>query len=189
MYTGLIASRYASALAEFSAANGDEERTYDEVRRLIGLYRRDRSLRDVLFSPVVGDEAKLEVLRGAFGRPMSASLEGFVRLVLRHRREHYLYFMFYSFTDLYRRRHNIREALLVTAAPVDDRFAERVCRAAESRTHGEVRLPRSAARTDRRLRLPDGRRTDRRERRGAAQAAGPQVRMQTQSNRIAYEQG
>ena len=35
MYTGLIASRYASALAEFSAANGDEERTYDEVRRLI----------------------------------------------------------------------------------------------------------------------------------------------------------
>ena len=142
MYTGLIASRYASALAEFSAANGDEERTYDEVRRLIGLYRRDRSLRDVLFSPVVGDEAKLEVLRGAFGRPMSASLEGFVRLVLRHRREHYLYFMFYSFTDLYRRRHNIREALLVTAAPVDDRFAERVCRAAESRTHGEVRLAR-----------------------------------------------
>jgi len=140
MYTGLIASRYASALAEFSAANGDEERTYDEVRRLIGLYRRDRSLRDVLFSPVVGDEAKLEVLRGAFGRPMSASLEGFVRLVLR--REHYLYFMFYSFTDLYRRRHNIREALLVTAAPVDDRFAERVCRAAESRTHGEVRLAR-----------------------------------------------
>ena len=140
MYTGLIASRYASALAEFSAANGDEERTYDEVRRLIGLYRRDRSLRDVLFSPVVGDEAKLEVLRGAFGRPMSASLEGFVRLVLRHRREHYLYFMFYSFTDLYRRRHNIREALLVTAAPVDDRFAGRVCRAAESRTHGEVRL-------------------------------------------------
>ena len=108
MYTGLIASRYASALAEFSAANGNEERTYDEVRRLIGLYRRGRSLRDVL----------------------------------RHRREHYIYFMFYSFTDLYRRRHNIREALLVTAAPVDDRFAERVCRAAESRTHGEVRLAR-----------------------------------------------
>ena len=73
---------------------------------------------------------------------MSASLEGFVRLVLRHRREHYLDFMFYSFTDLYRRRHTIREALLVTAAPVDDRFAERVCRAAESRTHGEVRLAR-----------------------------------------------
>ena len=182
MYTGLIASRYASALAEFSAANGDEERTYDEVRRLIGLYRRDRSLRDVLFSPVVGDEAKLEVLRGAFGRPMSASLEGFVRLVLRHRREHYLYFMFYSFTDLYRRRHNIREALLVTAAPVDDRFAGRVCRGGTARA-------RSAARTDRRLRFPDGRRTDRRERRGAAQAAAPQVRMQTQSNRIAYEQG
>ncbi len=189
MYTGLIASRYASALAEFSAANGDEGRTYDEVRRLIGLYRRDRSLRDVLFSPVVGDEAKLEVLRGAFGRPMSASLEGFVWLVLRHRREHYLYFMFYSFTDLYRRRHNIREALLVTAAPVDDRFAGRVCRAAETDARGGAARARSAARTDRRLRLPDGRRTDRRERRGAAQAAAPQVRMQTQSNRIAYEQG
>ena len=47
MYTGLIASRYASALAEFSAANGDEERTYDEVRRLIGLYRRVRLAREV----------------------------------------------------------------------------------------------------------------------------------------------
>ena len=45
MYTGLIASRYASALAEFSAANGDEERTYDEVRRLIGFYRPSSATR------------------------------------------------------------------------------------------------------------------------------------------------
>ena len=56
MYTGLIANRYAKALAAYAAAGGEERRTYDEVKRLIGCYREDATLREALFSPVLSAE-------------------------------------------------------------------------------------------------------------------------------------
>ena len=142
MRSGLIASRYASALAEFSAANGDEERTYDEVRRLIGLYRRDRSLRDVLFfarrrrrgeaggaprSVRTADERVARRFRAAGAAPSPGTLP--------------LLHVLFVHGPLPTAAQHPRGAV-ETAAPVDDRFAGRVCRAAESRTHGEVRLAR-----------------------------------------------
>lgn len=142
MDTGLIASRYAQAFAEYAASRDEESRTYEEVRMLIAAYRSDRTLRDVLLSPVLSAEAKLDVVRRLFPRSPGASLEGFLRLVLRHRREQYLYFMLHSYTELYKRRHHIRDALLITASPVDDHFVERLCRTAGNRTHSEVHMRR-----------------------------------------------
>ena len=93
MYTGLIANRYAKALAAYAAAGGEERRTYDEVKRLIGCYREDATLREALFSPVLSAEKKLGFVCRSFGGRPCAALEAFIRLVLRHHREHYLYFM------------------------------------------------------------------------------------------------
>lgn len=140
MDTGLIASRYARALVEYAASRNEEVETYGEVRKLIGAFRSERTLRDVLLSPVLAPAAKMDIVRRLFDRPLGAALEGFLQLVLRHHREHYLEFMLHSYTELYKRRHNIRDALLVTASPVDAEFVGRVCRTAESRTHSEVHL-------------------------------------------------
>lgn len=142
MYTGLIANRYAKALAAYAAAGGEERRTYDEVKRLIGYYREDATLREALFSPVLSAEKKLGFVCRSFGGRPCAALEAFIRLVLRHHREHYLYFMLYSYRGLYKERHNIRDAVLQTAAPVGEEFVERLCRVAEARTHSEVHIRR-----------------------------------------------
>lgn len=45
-------------------------------------------------------------------------------------------------TGLYKERHNIRDAVLQTAAPVGEEFVERLCRVAEARTHSEVHIRR-----------------------------------------------
>ena len=142
MYTGLIANRYAKALAAYAAAGGEEQRTYDEVKRLIGCYREDTTLREALFSPILSAEKKLGFVCRSFGGRLCATLEAFIRLVLRHHREHYLYFMLYSYRGRYKERHNIRDAVLQTAAPVGEEFVGRLCRAAEARTHSEVHIRR-----------------------------------------------
>ena len=50
--------------------------------------------------------------------------------------------MLYSYGGLYKERHNIRDAVLQTAAPVGEEFVERLCRVAEARTHSEVHIRR-----------------------------------------------
>ena len=100
MYTGLIARRYATALADFAAANGEERRVYDEVRHLAAVYRTDPSLRDALLSPVLPAAAKEALFRQVLDGTVSRTLEGFVSLVLRRRREKYLCFMLHSYVSL-----------------------------------------------------------------------------------------
>ena len=139
MYTGLIARRYATALAGFAAANGEERRVYDEVRHLAAVYRTDLSLRDALLSPVLPAAAKEALFRQVLDGTVSRTLEGFVSLVLRRRREKYLCFMLHSYVSLYKQRHGILDATLTTAAPVADEEADRMQMRTRSR---EVRLRR-----------------------------------------------
>lgn len=69
MYTGLIAKRYATALADFAAGNGEEQQVRDEVERLVVFYRNDRRMRDTLFSPVLlhSDQKGLPVVGAGWG--------------------------------------------------------------------------------------------------------------------------
>ena len=143
MYTGLIARRYATALADFAAANGEERRVYDEVRHLAAVYRTDLSLRDALLSPVLPAAAKSALFRQVLDGTVSRTLEGFVSLVLRRRREKYLCFMLHSYVFLYKQRHGILDATLTTAAPVADEEADRIAGLMQMRTRSrEVRLRR-----------------------------------------------
>lgn len=126
MYTGLIAKRYATALADFATSNDEEPLVRDEVERLTVVYRNDRTMRDVLFSPVVSIASKKAFLWQMLGGTVSRSLSGFISLVLRHRREKHLYFILYSYQTLYKERHKMLDATLTTAAPVMYETVERI---------------------------------------------------------------
>ena len=52
MYIGFIAKRYATALADFAAINNEEERVFDEVKRFITIFDKNRYARSILLSPV-----------------------------------------------------------------------------------------------------------------------------------------
>lgn len=138
MYTGLIARRYATALADFAAANGEEERVREEVGELIKLYQADHSLRMELTSPVLNEATKVALVERLLEQPPCGSFDGFIRLVVRHRREQYLLFMLNSFVSVYKQRHHITDAVLTTAQPVDAAVVERIRAFAVERTHGTV---------------------------------------------------
>lgn len=143
MYIGSIARRYATALADFAAANGEERTVYDDVQRLNAIWREDPSIRVALFSPVLPDEAKHALLRQALDGKVSLTLDRFFELILHHHREKYLHFMLHAYTGLYRQRHAIVDATLTTAALVSSEAAERIAGIVQMRTRSrEVRLHR-----------------------------------------------
>lgn len=142
MDTGLISRRYATALADYSAKLGEESRVYGEVQQLAGLYRQDLPLIEALHSPVLPIEEKISAVSHLSPTPLSRSLTDFIRLVLRHHREACLYIMFLSFMELYRERHNIREAELITAAPVGPKIEESLRRKIQEWSHCTVNFRR-----------------------------------------------
>lgn len=135
MDTGLIARRYAHALADFAESNGEMTRAAEEAEEFVGVYARVRELREALASPVMTPDAKISVVRQALGGNLSKSLEGFLRLVVRHRREKWLCFMLPAFIGIYKQRYGIVDMTLTTAAAVDDDFVNRLSARVGLETH------------------------------------------------------
>lgn len=143
MYIGIIAWRYAKALDAFAVENGEEQITYEQIRLLTKLYAKDKTLREILLSPVLSPDVKVGVIRKLFEGGCCHTLERFVKLVIDHRREEFLWYMFHSFTTIYKKRNGILDATLTTAKPVDDDLRARLSRLAETITHSkEVKIHR-----------------------------------------------
>ncbi len=140
MYVGEIARRYAKALAEFAQANGEEERLYREVQLIVRLWRDEKRLPAAMASPVLSAKAKCTLLTGLVGGGASKSLARFVGLVVEHGRERYLNFILHSYISLYKERHSICDATVVTASDVDDSVIERIRRSVEQSTQCRVNL-------------------------------------------------
>ena len=130
MYTGLIARRYATALAEFAEQEGQDREVYDEVSRWNALYESDASIREQLMSPVLSKEAKQTLFRQWMGGRISHSLDRFFLLVLNHQREKFLHFIFNSYERIYKERHGIMDVTLTTASPIEESTAQRIARLA-----------------------------------------------------------
>lgn len=143
MDTGLIARRYARALADFAESNGEMTRTAGEAAQFIEIHNRSCELREVLQSPVLEPEAKVAVARQALGGEISRSFEGFLRLVIRHHREKWICFMLPAFVGIYKQRYGIVDMTLTTAAAVDEDFVNRLSARVGVETHcREVRVHR-----------------------------------------------
>lgn len=123
---GLISRRYASALAEYSAGLGEEDRVYAQLLPLSERYDYVPEVRETVLSPVVSVEEKTAVISALFEGGPCRSLHDFILLVLRHRREAYFYFILHSFIALYRDRHHIKEAVLTTAAALGENVRDAV---------------------------------------------------------------
>ncbi|HIZ86323.1 MAG TPA: F0F1 ATP synthase subunit delta [Candidatus Coprenecus stercoravium] len=133
MDIGLISRRYATALAEYSAEAGEEAEVYRQLLPLTQHYDYVPAVRETLLSPMVSQEDKAKVIFALLGDSPCRSLRDFVYMVLRHRRESCLYFILHSFVDIYRERHRIKEAELITAAALGDGVGEAVRRMMEDR--------------------------------------------------------
>lgn len=122
MNTGIIASRYASALLKFASDSGNADKVYNQVlvldRSLSSLPR----LRAVIDNPMnVPDPAKLALLVSALdGEKMEDELRRFIMLVMKKRRTRLLRFIFLSFIRQYREAHKIKVSRLITATPAPD---------------------------------------------------------------------
>lgn len=134
MYTGSIAKRYATALADFAVARGEERVVFDEARCLALYMAEVHQLREMVLAPTIDVENKLSLMAKCVNGAMSQSMDRFVRLVFAHRRERYLEFMFHSLVRIFKERHAIVDVELTTAVPLDEPIQTRIAELAKQLT-------------------------------------------------------
>ena len=134
MYTGLIAKRYATALADFALQNNQENAVYLQVQQILAYFAGSSELRQAMENPILHSSVKLAVLAKLLGGSINGSLESFLNLVFAHNREKYLQFMMYSYVALYKERHGIMEVKLTTAQELDSAVVQRICELVKEKT-------------------------------------------------------
>lgn len=132
MSNGLIPQRYAKALYKLAEEKGTTEAVYDEMKEVATAFERNPQLAKVMANPFVSREDKARLLELAAGDKAEDDYRGFVRLILDNHREEYARLMALAYRDMYRHRHGLAEATLVTAAPLGDEETAKIKRIVDS---------------------------------------------------------
>jgi len=121
MNSGLLASRYASALERYSCEQGQSGECYADARQLLALIP---SIEEYLRKPLPA-ETKTEILSRALpGR--CDSFGRFLLLVVSHRREMYLRRILQSYIAEYKKDRGIADARLTVASEPSEELLEKL---------------------------------------------------------------
>lgn len=142
MNTGLISTRYATALLDFSIGQNQQEQVYSEIKMLLQMYSDMDEFRQALGNPAIRASEKRKLIHTASGGSISTSLEQFIDLVLKNKREERLQYIALRFLELYRKRFGILNGSLITATKVDRPTYDRLKSFIESKTGGTLELER-----------------------------------------------
>lgn len=140
MNSGLIATRYATALLRFAEDSGTSATVYDEMKVLAGVYENVHVLTVELEDPVLSIEKKKHLILSAAGNKVCDSTLRFIDLILKKKREALLRSMVLKYIDLYRKKYNIYQTVITTAKPIDEATRERIINFIASETGGSVEL-------------------------------------------------
>ena len=122
MNTGIISSRYAKALFEYTELTGGTEAVASQVPVLVQALSRVPALQRALEDPVaVSTGEKIALFSAALGDgALRPELEKFLRLVIKGGRESELRLIFQDYLTRYYRSRGIRMCRLITAVESDD---------------------------------------------------------------------
>jgi ATP synthase F1, delta subunit len=126
MVNGLIPRRYAKALYKFAAGSDNTSRVYDEMKTVVAAFEANPGMQKVLANPFVPRADKESILVSAAGKDAENDYRGFVKLILDQHREEFALLMALAYRDLYRRKNNILQVRISTAAELDATEMEKI---------------------------------------------------------------
>lgn len=112
------ASRYAKSLLSLAIEQKVLEQAYTDMKLIDDTCDKNRDLQLLLKSPIVKADKKQTVMTSVFGPHLSPITNGFVKLIIQHRREDLLHEIADSFVKQYQAHKNIGVAEIISATPL-----------------------------------------------------------------------
>ncbi|MEA4936954.1 MAG: F0F1 ATP synthase subunit delta [Paludibacter sp.] len=138
MNSGLIATRYATALLRFAEDTKSTEKVYEEMKVLAGTFEITHELNAALDNPVISKDTKKNLILTSAGKNVCPATERFIDLILTKKREAFLQSISLRYIDLYRTRKNIHKAVITTATAIDAQTEKKLIGYIESEIKGKV---------------------------------------------------
>lgn len=136
----MIATRYATALFEFTKGEKEHNSIYEDAKKLNSAFTKYREFQSVLQNPVLGRADKKKIIVSAINGKISKPMDAFLDLLLKNNRESFLQTIMLKYIDLYRKDKNIHSGKLITAIKVDDLVEKNLISMVEKQTGGTVEI-------------------------------------------------
>lgn len=140
MNSGLIATRYATALFSFAGEKKDREMVYANAKAIQLIYAENKNFRSAMENPVLAKKEKRELIIAAVGKEAAPSFLALLDILLKNNREAFLQPVVLRYIDLYREEKNIHYGKLITAQEVDKTTEKKLVGMVEQATGGTIEL-------------------------------------------------
>lgn len=115
-----LASRYAKSLIDLAVEQNSLEDTLADIKYLDTLCRQSKDFSNMLRSPIIKADKKLDIINAVVGSNMKPLSAAFIKLLVNKGREENMPEIAAAFIQQYREMKNVKAVKLVTAAPVSD---------------------------------------------------------------------
>lgn len=115
-----LASRYAKSLLDLAMEQNSLDTTLNDVKLLDAVSKGSRDFENVLRSPIIKADKKLDIINAVIGNRLSPLMGAFVKLLVNKGREANLPEIAGAFIAQYKEMKNIKTVKLTTATPIND---------------------------------------------------------------------
>lgn len=140
MNSGLIATRYATALFEYTKGEKEHKSIYEEAKKINSAFIKYKEFQSVLQNPILPKKDKKQIIVSAIESDVSKHLDTFLELLLKNNREIFLQSIMLKYIDLYRKNENIHFGKFITAMKIDDSVEKNLISMVERQTGGSVEI-------------------------------------------------
>ncbi len=119
MNTGLISSRYAITLLDFSIEKDEQDKVYEKMKLLTEVFIYTPLLRRTLGDRSITTLNKKKFITTACDGDLPVSLDKMIDLILKNDRQDILHFIALQYIKMYRERFKIQNAKLITAYSIE----------------------------------------------------------------------
>lgn len=115
-----LGDRYAKSILGLAEERKEVELVRDDFELIESVCESNPDFLAMLRSPLIGSDKKQKVLDLVFGGKLSKMTSEFISIVIRKKREKYLFDIAVRFGELYDRTHNITRAIVTSATALSD---------------------------------------------------------------------
>lgn len=140
MASSKSASRYAKALLDLSIEQKTIDKVNNDMVELSNLCKESKDLTNMLKSPIVDKNRKVQAFNAIFGKTWDEMSLKFIALIVKNSRANIVPFIADSFVDQYRKHLGILDVQLTSAIKLEKKVKDQIMVKIQEHFKGEIEL-------------------------------------------------
>ncbi|MEO9258428.1 MAG: ATP synthase F1 subunit delta, partial [Crocinitomicaceae bacterium] len=133
------ATRYATALLEFSVEKNVLDDVFQDMVYLHSLVLENYDFQSFLKNPIIDSEKKKEIFSSIFGQFNPVTIQ-FIHLMAHNKRENILLDISASFIDQYKTKNGIVPVTITSAQKLEDKVRKEILEKIKKEVNGKIEL-------------------------------------------------